>query len=156
MESFQKYRSLEQVLLAIKQQVYDSLPAAERLNIYGTPEEIFNKLKAKLIYTPDPNGNELLQQLDTLLNNNGNNYHGIDGAGDCDCFTIAALATLYNAGYKNLFIVLTGRIYAQPPVHIFAQVFLANRNKLYNFDLTQKEFNTVRHYPYYQRLKFSL
>ena len=156
MQSIHKYRSLEQVLLAIKTQVIDSLPAAESLNITGTPEEIFYKLKAITTYYEDPEGNELLQETATLLNLNGRNYHGLAGYGDCDCFTITALAVLHSAGYRNLFITIVGRSSQQPPVHIFPSVFLKNRERLYSFDLTQDKFNTVRSYPYYQRLKFSL
>lgn len=156
MQTIHKYRDLEQVLLAMKQQVIDSLPAAERLNIRGTPREIFDSLRSMLYYVPDPQGNELLQQLDTLLNWNGNNYHGLSGAGDCDCFTIAALAVLLNAGYSNLYAVLAGYNRQHPPVHIFCQVYRPSEKKIYNFDLTQREFNKVKNYPYFQRLPFSL
>jgi len=132
------------------------MPEAQAMNIRGTPKEIFDSLRSRLIYTPDPGGNELLQELATLFNTNGKNYHGLAGAGVCDCFTIAALAVLINAGYNRTFIVLTGYSNEQPPVHIFPQVYMANRNVIYSFDLTQRDFNTVRKYPFYQRLKFSL
>jgi len=156
MQSIHKYRSLEQVLTALKDQVIDSLPAAQSLGIRGTPEEIFYKLKEITTYYEDPDGNELLQETATLLNLNGRNYHGMAGYGDCDCFTITALAVLYCAGYRNLFVTIVGRSSSQPPVHIFPCVFLANRSRLYTFDLTQDKFNTARKYPYYQRLKFSI
>jgi len=149
MQSIQKYRSLEQVLLALQRQVKDSIPTAYSLGIKGTPEEIFYQLKKNITYCPDPEGNELLQETATLFNMNGKNYHGMAGYGDCDCFTITALAVLYCAGYRNLFINLFGRNYEQPPVHIFPSVFLANRNKILKFDLTQPEFNRIR-----QRLSF--
>lgn len=156
MEKIYQYRDLEQVLLALKDQVKDSIPTAYSLGIYGTPEEIFYQLKSRTTYRHDPDGNELLQETATLLNLNGRNYHGISGAGDCDCFTITALAVLYAAGYRNLFITLAGYGSQQPPVHIFPSVFLANRERLYTFDLTQDKFNTKRAYPFYQRLKFEI
>lgn len=151
-----KYRDLKQVLLALKAQTIASIPAAYSLGIKGTPEQIFYRLKSMVVYQNDPEGNELLQQTATLLNLNGNNYHGIDGAGDCDCFTITALAVLRCAGYKNLFITLAGYGFSTPPVHIFANVYMANKNKIYTFDLTQDNFNTSRHYPYFQRLPITL
>lgn len=155
MQSIQKYRSLEQVLMGLKQQVKDSMPAARSLGIYGTPEEIFYQLKKITTYYNDPEGNELLQETATLLNLNGRNYHGLPGYGDCDCFTITALAVLLAAGYRNLFVIIAGRSDQQPPVHIFPQVYLKNKGRLFTFDLTQDKFNTQRFYPFYQRLKFS-
>jgi len=115
MQSIYKYRSLEQVLLALKTQVIDSLPTAAELNIRGTPEQIFYRLKELTTYYNDPDGNELLQETATLLNLNSRNYHGLPGYGDCDCFTITALAVLNNAGYRNLFIVIAGRSELTPP-----------------------------------------
>lgn len=150
-----KYRTLEQVLTYLKIQVIESLPAAAELDIQGTPEQIFNTLKGELIYRRDPPGKELLQELGTLLNWNGRNKHGLPGAGDCDCFTIAALAVLYNAGYNNLFITLAGRN-KTTPVHIFAGVYCVSQNKYYSFDLTEKKIGNTRPYPYYQTLQIKL
>jgi len=150
-----KYRSLEQVLIHLKLQVIESLPAAAELNIQGTPAQIFNQLKSILVYRRDPNGVELLQELETVLNWNGRNRHGIDGAGDCDCMTIAAISVLYNAGYKNLYITLAGRN-VHNPVHIFAGVYSYVDNRYYNFDLTEPEINKKRFYPFYQTLKINI
>jgi len=149
-----KYRSIEQALLALKEQVRDSMQAARNLDITGTVKEIFYKLKELLTYVPDPTGRELLQQLDTLLDTNGMNYHGQSGAGDCDCFTIAGLAVLLNAGYENVYVIIAGHTKAAP-VHIWVQV-RDDYNRILNFDLTQPEFNSARFYPYFQRLKFNL
>jgi len=150
-----KYRSTAQALLAVKQQVLDSLPAAARLNIDGTPAEIFYLLKKELQYVPDPAGRELLQQLDTLLNTNGRNFHDKPGAGDCDCFTIAGLAVLINAGYTDLQVVIAGRI-QQAPVHIWLRVKEHESAPWLNFDLTQKQFNTYRYYKFHQTLNFAI
>jgi hypothetical protein len=150
-----KYRSTSQALLAVKQQVIDSMPAAERLNITGTPEVIFYELKNKLQYVPDPSGRELLQQLDTLLNLNGNNFHQMAGAGDCDCFTIAALAVLINAGYSDFQVIIAGRS-KQAPVHIWCRVAENDSKKWYNFDLTEKTFDNYRYYRFHQKLNFTI
>ena len=147
-----KYLSLEQALQALKVQAVDSLPAAERLNLQGTPAEIFSYLKTVLKYVPDPRGNELLQQLDTLLNDNGMNKHGVAGAGDCDCFTIAALAVLYNAGYTNLYVTIAGN-FSDGPSHVYPELLI--NKKYYTFDLTEPYYNKRRSYVYFQRLKFS-
>lgn len=155
MQKVFKYRSTAQALLALKQQVIDSMPAAASLNLDGSTKGIFYELKRLLTYVPDPAGRELLQQLDTLLNTNGLNFHQKAGAGDCDCFTIAGLAVLLNAGYTDLQVVIAGHV-KQAPVHIWLRVRPLGWPDYLNFDLTQKDFNTYRHYRYHQLLNFAI
>lgn len=111
-----------------------------------TPREIFDFLRGEVVYTSDPEGIELLQSMQTLFGTG--NKHGIYGAGDCDCFTIAALASLIAKGYApGLKIVLVGRSKVAP-VHIYCSVFGVP------FDLTNNKIGKERPYPYQQSLDF--
>lgn len=147
----QSYKSLNNSLGYFRTQVIESLPyAREVLPAHvQTPEQIFNWLKLRTTYKNDPKGVELFQTFPTLLENN---FHGIPGAGDCDCFTIAALACLLVRGY-DCGIVLAGRN-GLNPVHIWAYVI--DKGQTYDFDLTNKYFNQSRHYSHTQKIPFVL
>lgn len=116
----------------------------------NTPQQVFDWLKLRTTYKHDPKNIELFQTLETLLQNN---FHGVPGAGDCDCFTIAALGLLIANGFNNCGIVLAGRspLY---PVHIWA--YCDYEGKRYNLDLTNKYFDQTRHYPYTQYIPLRL
>jgi len=144
------YDSLEDTLLMLKKQVRDSVPFAAKVLPAGrmTPEAIFRWLKSRVIYCNDPDGVELLQSMPTLLSYN--NRHGVPGCGDCDCFTISALACLIAKGYgDSVGIYLVGRS-KQAPVHIYAAIFHKP------FDLTNNNLGQERGYPYKQYLDFRL
>jgi len=115
-----------------------------------TPEAVFNWLKLRTTYKHDPKNIELFQTLETLLDNN---FHGVPGAGDCDCFTIAALGLLIANGMDNCGIVLAGRspLY---PVHIWA--YCDYKGKRFNLDLTNRYFDQTRPYPYLQYIPLRL
>ena len=113
-----------------------------------TPEQLFNWLKPFLRYTPDPPRTELLQSFPTLIKNN---FYGIPGAGDCDCYSIAMLAACACQNWKGakLYIKLVGRN-KFCPVHIYTGVEI--NGKEYNLDLTNKLPLTERNYPYKQKI----
>jgi hypothetical protein len=143
------YQDLTQTLKCIKLQVIDSLPYVSQyipVDIY-TPGELFNYLKPLLTFTPDPNGVELLQTLQTLMSRNG--------YGDCDCFTIAGLTALIYLGFEPLYVVLTGNS-KYNPTHIYIEVWDPSRQKITPFDLTNPIYNMERPYKYKQRLRFAL
>lgn len=151
MEKRIKYKNLNHALRLFKTQVTESIPyALEELPRFETPEEAFKYLRKKVTYKRDPKGVELFQTMPTLFENN---FHGITGAGDCDCFTIAALATLIANGFTNCGIVLVGRN-PLTPVHIYAYVdYNGKRNY---FDLTNRTYDYERSYPFRQEIPYKL
>jgi len=141
-----EYIDINDTLHHIKVQTIDSINFA---NIvcpdFEHPEDLFYWLKENTTYKNDPRDIELLQTMQTLFNKN---YHGIPGAGDCDCFTITAGACFIRCGW-NYDIVLVGRD-KRNPVHIYTLVYF--KNKPYVFDLTNPKFNTERPYKYIQEI----
>jgi transglutaminase-like putative cysteine protease len=98
-------------------------------------------LKASTTYKLDPKGIELLQSMPTLFEDN---YWGLPGAGDCDCFSIAYAACMNVINIPCKF-VLAGREPGQF-VHVYCIIFY--RGAWYPVDLTNAEFGTERNYKY--------
>jgi hypothetical protein len=147
-----RYKDLNHALRLLRGQVMEGVPyAQENLPEFQDPEKLYNYLKLRTRYKNDPKGVELFQTLPTLLDNN---FHGLTGAGDCDCFTIAALSVLLANGFTNCGIVLAGR---NPftPAHIYAYVIDEKGEKKY-LDLTNKVYDYERFYPYKQEIQFNL
>jgi hypothetical protein len=148
MELKKRYSNINDTLRHLRLQVEESLNFAQNyVPSFSSPVELFLWLKPQLKYKNDPKGVELLQSMPTLIKNN---FYGVSGMGDCDCFTIAMLAScmVQNWRGKN-FIILAGRN-KFTPVHIWSGVDLNNNN--YNLDLTNAIPNKVRDYPYTQKL----
>jgi hypothetical protein len=139
-----KHPGLDTVLLAIKMQAADSFDFADSFLPAGkmSPGEIFDYLRGRVIYTPDPPRVELLQSMQTLFTDNRN---GTPGAGDCDCFTIAGLASLYVKGHRKLYVTLAGRSSANP-VHVYCTW------RDVPFDLTTEHIGFARPYRHIQDL----
>jgi hypothetical protein len=114
--------------------------------VYPDPVSMFYGLKQLIKYHNDPPGVELLQSVPTLFENN---YWGISGAGDCDCFSILVLsmACVHNFGPQR--VVLCGRS-KMAPVHIFTQLKVNGTWK--TLDLTRPLYNTHKPYKFYQHL----
>lgn len=145
------YQNLNHALRLFRGQVMEGIPyAQENIPPLNSPEKIFNWLKLRTKYKNDPKGTELFQTLPTLLDNN---YHGLTGHGDCDCFTIAALSILLANGFTDCGIVLVGRS-PLTAVHIYAWVNDKGEKKI--LDLTNRVFNYERSYPYKQFINFKL
>lgn len=139
MKKLEKYKDLNHTLKNMKLQVMDSLPfAMEYLPRFRDPEELFYFLKRRVKYRNDPPGTELLQSMQTLLSGD---YWGIKGAGDCDCFTIATLASAITQGWDNIYIALVGRERSHP-VHIYTVIYWNGQRKV--LDLTNRAFNHER------------
>jgi hypothetical protein len=152
MEKTMRYRDLNHALKWFRVQVSVGIPwALENMPKLNSVQKVWDYLKARTIYKNDPQGKELFQKIQTLLTSD--NYHGIVGAGDCDCFSIAALSTLIANGFTNCGIVLAGR---NPlvPVHIW--VYVIDNGKKYNFDLTCKKLDKIRPYPFTQSIPYVL
>jgi hypothetical protein len=137
-----RYIDIDHTMEKLIVQVKESIPFMRSFlpDWISSPEDLFSFLKPQLIFTPDPPETELLQTSQTLFTDN---YHGIAGAGDCDCFSITGLAACYVLQIPAK-IVLAGRSKIQP-VHIYLRVM--NREKWIPFDLTEAEINSERFYP---------
>jgi len=107
---------------------------------------LFALLKQHTTYRNDPPGVELLQSMPTLMHNN---YYGIPGAGDCDCFTIAAVACckVENIPVR---IVIVGNT-EKNPTHVYAEVMDGGR--WVAFDLCSPFYGETKKYRYLSRIK---
>lgn len=143
------YVSLKDTLLALKRQVRDSMPYVPQYIPYNidTPGELFRFLKPELTYKNDPKGVEFIQTLQTLFEN--------DGQGDCDCFTVAALASLIYLHFEPVYVAIVGKTRAAP-THIYAEVYDRDRGKITAMDFTNPVYNMQRKYNFKQRLLFTL
>ena len=138
----------------IRQQIIDSIPYAyENCPRFDNPEQLFKWLRSITKYKSDPLGYEFIQEMETLFSNfkhrTGQVYR--IGEGDCDCFTVTAVACMYVQGWISDFgFALAGRSKRQP-VHIYA--YVVYKGDFYVFDLTQPYINRVNEYPITQYLK---
>lgn len=144
----EKYTNIDRVLEALIYQVNDSIEYCKaELGSFRDPEQMFNFLRLATTYHKDPTDIELIQSVPTLFDNN---FWGIPGAGDCDCFTVLTLACCYANDWNNNQIVLKGRTHKNP-VHIFSNTTIGNET--YNLDLTNPYINEIRKYPLTQKIK---
>jgi hypothetical protein len=143
------YEDLAHTLQAIKIQVEDSLPYIGKYipRSIKTPAELFKFLKTKTTYQKDPQGIELLQTVQTLMNRGGR--------GDCDCFTILTLAACHYLGFSPQFIALVGKTKASP-THIYSLVYDESKKKICALDLTNPTYCMERSYNYRQILPFNM
>jgi hypothetical protein len=134
-----KYVNLDDTLFHLKLQVKHSIPFA-RVVVpkFSHPRELFDWLKKRVRYKNDPPGTELLQEMGTLLRGD---YWGTPGMGDCDCFTIATIASAIVNGWEDISIVLVGREKSHP-VHIYTVIYWDG--KRYVLDLTNQYFDQER------------
>ena len=149
MELKKRYSDLDDTLKHIRLQVEYSIPFARKfVPQFNSPESLFFWLKPYLVYREDPRGVELLQSFPTLI---ANNFYGISGAGDCDCFTIAQTAScmVQNWHGARLWIKLTGRS-PFAARHIYGGVDINGKEMA--LDLTNKIPLKERYYPYTQKL----
>lgn len=140
-----EYRDINHTLQGLREQVIDSLEyCCNELPRFSNPTDLFNFCKSITVYENDPPEIELIQTVQTLLENN---FHGVSGAGDCDCFTVLTLALCIASGMNDNYIVLVGRSKVAP-VHIYSAVKF--KGKLYTLDLTNPYINVERPYKYRQ------
>jgi hypothetical protein len=141
------YTDINATMRGIRQQVIDSLEfCVNEMPRFDDPEQMFKALKNMVTYKNDPAGTELLQSVPTLFTNN---YWGISGAGDCDCFSILVLAMCVAHGWNKQEIILAGRSKLMP-VHIWTVVYVDG--KRYSMDLTNAYCNIERNYKFIQVL----
>jgi transglutaminase-like putative cysteine protease len=141
------YTDINATMRGIRQQVIDSLEfCVNEMPRFDDPEQMFKALKNMVTYKNDPPGTELLQSVPTLFKNN---YWGISGAGDCDCFSILVLSMCVAHGWNKQEIILAGRSKLMP-VHIWTVVYVDG--KRYSMDLTNAYCNLERNYKFIQVL----
>lgn len=141
-----KYKSLDDTLRQMTAQIKESIDYADKfLPRSTTPQEIWYILKPSLIYKNDPPGIELLQSFPSMMEDN---YWGTPGMGDCDCFTIAAVACAASRGIPSR-VVICGN-HSDSPSHVYAQLW--DGSKWVNFDLVNSDYGYTRPYKYKQTL----
>lgn len=117
------------------------------------PGALFSYLKSVTHYRNDPKGVEYIPTVRTLFEKN-------KGYGDCDCFTVLALASLYRVCGIRANIVLVGysKFIAK---HIYTN--FTRNGKVVTFDLTNPWYDyeratgpTGKAYKYFQDIKVRL
>ena len=144
-----RYDDLNDVLRHIRLQIEESIPFAQSyVPSFNSPVDLFHWMKPQLHYRKDPAGKELLQSFPTLIKNN---YYGIPGTGDCDCFSIAMCSASAVQNWKGMkvWIKLAGRNKANA-VHIWSGVDIDGKS--YPLDLTNPVPLYERDYQYVQKL----
>ena len=154
MNALMPYPGLKKTLQYLVIQARESMPYIHKYipdNI-NNPEDLFNYLRTQITYKSDPKGEEYITTVKTLFNKN-------KGRGDCDDFTVLALASLSWFGY-NPRIVLVGynKVF---PKHIYTAYYV--NGKRFVFDLTNPWFDYERPngpkgkpYKFRQELKVNL
>jgi len=142
----QPYKSLIHTLQSLKSQSLEDIGYMKKQlpSYLAEPRDLFYYLKDKVTYKHDPKGIELIHSPKSLFEDN---YHGVPGAGDCDCFTALSISALKAMGVPDakINVVLTGRSKTVPR-HIYLSV---NNTP---FDLTNDLYGEERPYPYKQEI----
>jgi hypothetical protein len=138
----EKYTTLQRTLDCMQLQIEESLSFARNFVPRGeTPRSLFSLLKQHTTYRHDPPGVELLQSMPTLMHRN---FYGIPGAGDCDCFVIASVASLVVSKIP-VRIVIVGNT-RNNPTHVYAEVLDGGRWT--PFDLCSPFYGQTKKYRY--------
>ena len=148
MERLEKYKDIHRTMTGVKIQIMDSLdymdsflPSIPKYDV----KRLWMLLKPTVRYKDDPKGRELLQTSETLYDNN---FHGLPGAGDCDCFTITTTAACIILNFPCK-ICLVGRT-KKEPVHIYNKIW--DGNYYIPFDMTNNYVGVERYYPIKQEI----
>jgi len=143
------YVDLQHTLKCIKIQIIDSIPFAQKFipDYIQTPSQLFYFLKDNFIYKKDPIGIEYIQTFQTLIKNGGR--------GDCDCATVASIASMYVLGFKPLYITIVSNNRFSP-THIYPEVYDSSKGQIIAFDLTNATYGKERSYKFKQRLNINL
>ena len=134
------YKNIGHTIDMMGRQIEESLDFAEDfVPANCTPKELFWILRQNTTYRNDPPGVELLQSMPSMFEDN---YWGIPGAGDCDCFTITAVACCVAAGIPCR-IVIVGNSSAAPS-HVYCEVL--DEGKWVPFDLVNPYYGETKNY----------
>ncbi len=142
------YKDIHHTMQMVKVQIKDSIPfACKVVPKFQNPSQLYYWLKDRVTFINDKKNFEQLQTMQTLFKDN---LHGVPGGGDCDCFTITAVASMICQGWDNIYVLICGRKKSHP-VHIYAVIYWNGERQV--FDLTNKKFNFERAgYRYYQEI----
>jgi hypothetical protein len=142
-----QYKSLGDTLRQMSAQIAESVSYADAFMPRSTNTlEMWSILKDNLVYKNDPPGIELLQSFPSLMEDN---YWGEPGAGDCDCFTIAACACAVARGIPVRCVIVGND--PKAPSHIYCQMWEDGR--WIDFDLVHSDYGFTKPYKYKQILK---
>lgn len=137
-----KYKNLQHTLDAMGRQIKDSLDYAQGFVARGTsPKELFWFLKTMTTYKNDPPGVELLQSMPSLFEDN---FWGIPGAGDCDCFSITAAACCKVLNIPCRLVVVGNS--PKAPSHVYVEV--KDNGSWVPFDLVNTFYGETKKYRY--------
>lgn len=138
----EKYTDINEVLYWLVEQAKVGVPyCVEKFPQFKDPAEMYYYFSNRVQFHADPPATELIQSPGTLFEDN---YFGIPGAGDCDCFVCLLLACGWANNWQECYIVLYGRS-KKWPSHISLMIMHDGRECY--MDLTESGFNTERHYP---------
>ena len=141
-----RYKSLQDTLKQMSAQIAESVPYADHFVPRSTTtKELWTILKDNLVYKNDPPGIELLQSFPSLMEDN---FWGVPGAGDCDCFTIAAASCAVARGIPVRCVIVGNT--SDAPSHIYCQMFEDGR--WIDFDLVNSDYGYTKPYKYKQIL----
>lgn len=143
----ESYKDINTTLYWLVEQAKAGIDYCKRqFPAFSSPIEMFYYLKPRVTFHKDPPGTELIQSPGTMFENN---YHGVPGAGDCDCFVTLLLACAWANGWPGSKIVLTGNR-KRSPSHIY--VIQEWNGEQIILDLTEPSPNSERQYKYKQVL----
>ena len=136
------YKNIGHTIEMLQKQIENSLDFAHEFAPgEQDPKHLFHLLKNNTTYKNDPPGVELLQSFPSLINDN---YWGIPGAGDCDCFTIAAVACCVENNIPVRIVIVGNSSIA--PSHIYCEVIY--KGQWTAFDLVNNYFGETKKYKY--------
>ena len=136
------YKNLHHTIEMMGKQIEESIPYAQKFVPRDCDaKELFWILRNNVKYVNDPDGIELLQSMPSMFEDN---YHGIPGAGDCDCFTITAIACCLVSNIPCRIVVVGNNPSA--PSHVYAEVM--DNGKWIPFDLVNAYYGETKNYAY--------
>lgn len=134
------YKSIKHTMREFGRQIAASVPYARNwMPVTDSPKDMFWILKQHTTYKNDPPGVELLQSMPSLMDDN---YWGIPGAGDCDCFTITAVACAV-ANHIPVRICIVGND-SQGPSHVYCE--MKDNGQWVPFDLVNAFYGETKPY----------
>jgi hypothetical protein len=143
------YISLENTLDMLDRQISISVPFAEDFtdSVANNPYSLFRYLKSLVIYKDDPPGVELIQSMPSLFLDN---YYGVPGMGDCDCFSVTACASMIAKGIPTGYTIYGNDKW---PTHIAADAYDGSGRTI--FDLCAPELGMVRDYKWQKSFRLT-
>ena len=136
------YKNIGHTIDMMGKQIENSLDYAETFVPRNTtPKELFWILRQNTTYHNDPKGVELLQSMPSMFEDN---YWGIPGAGDGDCFTISAIACCKVANIPCRIVIVGNSPVA--PSHVYAEVL--DDGKWTPFDLVNPYYGQTKSYKH--------